>query len=288
MVCDGCNQCCSRLCAPGPSGRNICQPASGCHVTGDLCRRDEDCCGGDEDSGLPGAGNVICEIEDGKSIGICRNPMSCNPQGNVCHKQDYMCSISSARANCCGALGAMGDGCQLDALGVPRCNGMGTECRDAGETCASQADCCDALPCVPDMNGVLRCADIPPGDPKCVMAGGGCSINGDCCPGTSCIRPPGSTVGVCSTDGGTGGTGGQPGTGGSAGSGNAGTGGAGNGGTAGAGGAGNGGTAGTGGSNAGTGGTGGSCASYGQICGTASDCCNSVPCNGNICRFFTP
>jgi hypothetical protein len=282
MVCDGCNQCCSRLCAPGPSGRTICQPASGCHVTGDLCRRDEDCCGGDEDSGLPGAGNVTCEIEDGKTVGICRNPMSCNPQGNVCHKQDYMCSISSARANCCGALGAMSDGCQLDALGVPRCNGMGVECRDPGETCASADDCCDDLPCVPDVNGVLRCAVIPPGDPPCVMAGGGCSINGDCCPGTTCIRPPGSTVGVCSTDGGTGGTGGQPGTGGGAG--NGGTGGT----TAGSGGAGTGGTGGTGGSTAGTGGSAGSCASYGQICGSSSDCCNNVPCNGNICRFFTP
>ena len=30
--------CCSRACAPwGPTGALVCQPASGCHVNGDLC-----------------------------------------------------------------------------------------------------------------------------------------------------------------------------------------------------------------------------------------------------------
>jgi hypothetical protein len=276
MVCDGCNGCCSRLCAPGPSGINICQPASGCHVTGDLCRKDADCCGGDPDSGLPGAGNVVCDIESGKTLGICRNPMSCSPQGNVCHykaDESYTCNVSSARANCCGALGAMSEGCQLDALGVPRCNGIDT-CRAAGETCASADDCCDGVPCVPDAMGVLRCADIPDDDPKCIMAGGSCSINADCCPGTSCIRPPGSTEGTCSTPEGTGGTSGTGGAGGTGGT------------TGGTGGT-TGGTGGTTGGSSGTGGTGTTCAEYGQICG-AVDCCNDVPCNGGICRFFTP
>jgi hypothetical protein len=247
---------------------NVCQPASGCHVTGDLCRRDEDCCGGDSTSGLPGAGNVICDIEDGSTIGICRNPMSCNPQGNVCHYQNYTCSISSARANCCGALGASRDGCQIDALGVPRCNGLGDDCRVTGDTCASQADCCNAAPCVPDNQGVLRC-----GGPGCVMRGGSCTINGDCCPGSLCIRPPGSTQGVCNGgSGGTGGSGGMGGTGGGAGSGVGGA---------------AGGMAGMGGTN--TGGSGGRvCSEYGQICSGNSDCCNAVPCTGNICRFPPP
>jgi hypothetical protein len=243
-------------------------------VTGDLCRKDEDCCGGDEDSGLPGAGNVSCEIEPGSTIGICRNPMSCNPQGNVCHYQNYACSISSARANCCGALGAMSDGCQLDALGVPRCNGLGDDCRHAGDTCASQADCCDAAPCVPDAQGVLRC-----GGPGCVMRGGSCTINGDCCPGSLCIRPPGSTQGVCNGD--TGGTGGSGGMGGGAGSGAGGNAGA----AAGMGGAGGAPSGGTGGG----GGSGGRvCSEYGQMCSGNSDCCNAVPCTGGLCRFPPP
>src|SRR5262249_31583672 len=81
-VCNGCGTCCSRLCAPyAPTGVFICQPASGCHVNGDLCRRDSDCCGG-QGSGLPGDGNVRCDIPQGQTLGICRNPMGCNPEGN--------------------------------------------------------------------------------------------------------------------------------------------------------------------------------------------------------------
>src|SRR5262249_35719321 len=63
----GCGDCCSRLCAPfASSGVNICQPASGCHVFGDLCRKNSDCCGGEsKDAGLPGAGLVECELIPG-------------------------------------------------------------------------------------------------------------------------------------------------------------------------------------------------------------------------------
>jgi hypothetical protein len=267
-----------------------------------LCRKDADCCGGDPNSGLPGAGNVTCVIDSGKTIGICRNPMSCSPEGNVCHyKADatYMCTVSSARDNCCDGMGAMSGACQLDDLGVPRCYAVGM-CRAAGDTCASVADCCDNVPCVADSTGTLRCATIPSGQPKCIQSGGSCSINGDCCPGTTCIRAPGSTDGICSAPSGSGGTGG---TGGSGAGGTAGdstggttTGGNSTGGTStgGAGGS-TGGTSttgGAGGSSAtgGSGGTGGgtTCASYGQICSTSADCCNSVPCNSGLCRYFTP
>jgi hypothetical protein len=199
-VCNACNGCCSRLCAPyGPTGVNICQPASGCRVNGDLCRKDSDCCGA-EGTGLPGDGNVTCEIESGKALGICRNPRSCNPQGNVCHFKDYACSISSARNDCCAAVGNSGV-CQVDFLGVPRCNGLGDTCRKSGETCASTNDCCALAPCIPDNTGALRC--YGPGDGGtniCVPSGGACSINGDCCPGTTCIQPIGSTQGVCGTN----------------------------------------------------------------------------------------
>lgn len=259
VLCGSCGDCCSRLCAPfGPTGTKICQPANGCHVTGDLCRRTEDCCGGTDDESLPGWGNVICEIEPGKQIGLCRNPSNgtspggaCNPQGNVCHFKNYTCDISSTRANCCGGLGAKGGVCQLDPLGIPRCNGLGDECREAGETCASTDDCCEDRPCVPDANGDLRC-----GTGECQRTGNSCTINADCCPGGTCIRAPGSTVGTC------GGDPGDPG----------GSGGAGNG---------DGGAPGTG-----VGGTGNtSCSEYGQLCDGASDCCNAVPCTEGLCRY---
>ncbi|HKO51736.1 MAG TPA: hypothetical protein VJV79_28695 [Polyangiaceae bacterium] len=262
-VCNGCGDCCSRLCAPfGPSGVKICQPASGCRVTGNLCRKNTDCCGGTQDTTLPGYGNVVCEIEAGKTIGLCRNPSNgtspggaCNPQGNVCHFKDYVCSISSARANCCGGLGAKGGVCELDGLGVPRCNGLGTECRAGGETCASAADCCGDVPCVPDAQGALRCLT----DTTCSPSGGSCTINGDCCTGTLCLTAPGSTLGTCGKTDGGGGAGGAPGTGGASN-----TGGANN-----------------------TGGAGGntSCGEYGQQCNQAANCCNAVPCDGGICRY---
>src|SRR5204863_8214543 len=83
-TCGVCNDCCSRLCAPyGPTGVRVCQPASGCRVDGDFCRKDSDCCG-TAGTGLPGAGNVVCEIAAGASLGVCRNPVSCDPQGDVC------------------------------------------------------------------------------------------------------------------------------------------------------------------------------------------------------------
>ncbi len=249
-LCSACNGCCSRLCAPyAPTGVLVCQPASGCRVNGDLCRKDGDCCGA-AGTGLPGDGNVVCQIDPGKAVGICRNPQSCNPQGDVCHFQNYACSISSARNDCCAGVGNSGV-CQLDTLGVPRCNGLGTTCRQSGETCSSAMDCCDQMPCVPDGTGLLRCY-LPPGfsvdggvPTSCVPAGGPCSINGDCCIGSTCIQEIGSTQGICGnltpppgsppTDAGTI-DGGAP-----------------------------------------------ICSEYGQICTSNEDCCNGITCWNGRC-----
>jgi hypothetical protein len=204
---------------------------------------------------LPGDGNVTCQIETGKAMGICRNPMGCNPQGNVCHFKDYACSISSARNDCCGAVGNSG-ACQLDALGVPRCNGIGDTCRKAGETCASAADCCNGVPCVPDAAGTLRCMQPSDGGPTCSPQGGACTINGDCCVGTTCVKPLGSSSGTCGVyepppvkDAGPANTY-----------------------------------------------DGGTCALYGQSCRSVSDCCGGIPCTGptgtcngqDTCTCVTP
>jgi hypothetical protein len=237
------------LCAPyGPSGVMVCQPASGCHVDGDLCRQTSDCCGA-PGTGLPGDGNVVCDKAAGAAVGICRNPMSCDPEGDVCHFKNYACSNSSARNDCCGGVGNSGV-CQLDALGVPRCYGLGTECRHSGDTCASAADCCDALPCIPDASGGLRCFTPPDGGARCVEPGGGCTINGDCCRGSSCVTTIGSTQGTCTVPPP------PPGSGGASGSGGA----------------------------AGSGGT-PQCALYGQSCTLSSDCCGGVACFQGSCVY---
>jgi len=184
----------------------ICQPANGCHVTGDLCQKTSDCCGA-AGTGLPGDGNVVCDIDPGKTVGICRNPRSCNPEGNVCHFKDYACSISSARNNCCEHLGSKSN-CELDPLGVPRCHAI-SECRKADETCAFSGDCCDGRICTPGTDGILRCGgQSADGGAVCRSNGETCTINADCCAGTACVVPTGSTVGTCkgsfvSSDGGT-------------------------------------------------------------------------------------
>lgn len=248
-VCGACNDCCSRLCAPyAPTGVLICQPASGCHVTGDFCRQDTDCCGA-SGSGLPGDGNVTCQKEPGSDLGICRNPTGCSPQGNVCHYKDYVCGVSSARANCCDGTGAKSGVCQLDLLGIPRCTGLGDECRQPGETCSSAVDCCNDLPCIPDQDGILRCMIPQDGGPVCVETDGSCTISADCCTGLICIRPIGSTRGTCGTfdipppDGGVPDAGGTP----------------------------DGGTT--------------PCSQYGQSCDDQQACCNDIPCDNGICRI---
>ncbi|MGE5787450.1 MAG: hypothetical protein ACM3ZE_22845, partial [Myxococcales bacterium] len=172
----------------------------------------------------------------------------------------YTCSISSAPNKCCDGVGNSGV-CQLDTLGVPRCNGLGTTCRVAGDQCASADDCCDNAPCVRDPQGILRCY----GAGQCVDHGGSCTINADCCPGSVCVHQQGSTTGACGTPV---------------------TPGSGTGGAAGFGGAPNIPAAG----NAGAVGTTRIvpppiCAEYGQMCTSAANCCNGVPCTSGTCMF---
>jgi hypothetical protein len=203
----GCGACCSRLCAPyGPSGVNICQPAQGCRVEGDLCRSNSDCCGG-MGSGVLGDGSVVCSNSmNGGAIGVCMTPGptaeggTCVPEGDVCHynQSNYTCSISSARADCCGPQTPKWLACVLDPFGVPRCNAYtgvndgGVGCIAAGHSCAMASECCGGLPCVPNGSGQLVC-----GSTACQQSGNSCTVNADCCSGLPCIALPGSTQGTC-------------------------------------------------------------------------------------------
>jgi hypothetical protein len=189
----GCGgNCCSRLCAPwGPTGVDICQPATGCHVEGDTCLTDNDCCGSEAfvDAGIPTSGKPVACIN-----GYCQQHMGCTPNGDVCKLMTTSCN---ANQDCCAGLGNSRTACRPDNLGVPRCAsgcdpdaGMGT----SGSACATSADCCNGNPCVPNPNG------NPPfvcSASSCVSCGGGCTTNADCCTGTGCILPTGSSMGKC-------------------------------------------------------------------------------------------
>lgn len=208
-VCNGCGACCSHFCGPfGAGGPDICQPASGCRVEGDLCHKDSDCCGGDPLSGLPGAGLVRCEPDPvyGGRIGTCGGPRasncpdgtdscknSCNPEGNVCHYTNTaICegATTSQRNDCCACISGK-ECCKLDRTGIPRCNAL-EACVAVGGSCAFSGDCCEGLPCVPDaITGRLTCGA------KCVPMGGLCTTNADCCVGSLCQVSPGSLAGIC-------------------------------------------------------------------------------------------
>ncbi len=259
--------CCSALCAPyGPAGVAICQQAQGCHVEGDLCRVDGDCCGGESpDAGVLGGGLVVCSTSvNGGTIGVCMTPTAkngggstCVPEGDVCHYNTppYACAVSAKRSDCCGPQKPPFLACQLDKLGVPRCLAYGLDdggaCRQAGNACATAGDCCDGAPCVPNAQGDLVCASM-----SCIPTSGACTSSADCCAGITCVVPVAALAGTCvaaspptgsTTDGGTG--------------------------------AGDGGSSAGGDSGAGLG-----CASLGQSCASLG-CCTDLTCSGGQCSL---
>jgi hypothetical protein len=253
--------CCSRACAPwGPTGVLVCQPVSGCHVVGDLCMQDSDCCGS---AGLPGGSHkpVTCVISAPGAVGVCQNPMGCKPDGDVCKLKTSSCNAS---CDCCSGNCETEDTCRQDNVGVPRC--AAAQCVAAGGACASSANCCNGAPCVPNP----LAGGTPPYvclGSQCVAACGQCTNTGDCCPGSSCVVPSGSMHGVCGPCGGGGGDAGAQSDGG---------------GWAGGDGGAQGDAAGGGGS--GGGGPASGCSLYGQVCQTAANCCSGVPCTGGRCQ----
>jgi hypothetical protein len=245
--------CCSRACAPwGPTGVLICQPASGCHLVGDLCTSDDDCCGSAAFPATGGGpqsqgGYATCSATDG-GVGICQNPTGCKPNGAVCRLATSSCNSS---CDCCSG-NCHADTCKQDNLGIPRCTGAA--CLDAGGACSSSADCCNGNPCVPspgagDAGPTLTCYPY-----QCVPSCGTCTNNADCCPGYDCLN------GLCDPCGSGGGPGGD-----------------GGGGVPDAGGL------------PPDGGPpplpDGGCASFGQLCSTGADCCNGVPCTNGRCEY---
>jgi hypothetical protein len=203
-------ECCSRSCLPyAPTGRFVCQPPSGCHPTGEICKEDVDCCGsatqpdGDRSK-------ITCSKESGSAFGRCAQGNACTPAGGICRLQARECN---SNANCCSGNVLQQNSCKQDALGIPRCLYAAVDCTQApstfeGKQCASSADCC-GLPCVPNPSGTppLVCGSTAT---KCVPVAGGCTTTSDCCSGSLCNVPPGSTKGTCGpaivTDPGTPGT----------------------------------------------------------------------------------
>ena len=181
-------------------------------------------------------------------MGICRLPMGCKPNGDVCKLQTMSCNSS---CDCCAGICETQDTCKQDNVGVPRCADL--QCVGAGSSCASSADCCNGAPCVPNPGGSPPYVCSPN---SCVPACGACTNNADCCPGSACEVAQGSTNGTCGPCGGSSPDGGTPPPY-------------------------DGGIIGDGGY---TPPPDGGCALYGQVCATASDCCYGLPCTNGRCE----
>ena len=264
-LCGG--QCCSKSCAPfAPTNVNVCQPESGCRVTGSICMKDADCCGAlgspGSQKGGPGGkdANVKCSIIAPNTVGRCDNGNACSPAGNICRLAAFSCSATDTC--CAGNVQQHPLNCKQDALGIPRCTGASDyDCTVSGPPpvgtgCASTADCCGG-PCVPNP-AAGQPAFICGAPGSCIPWGGTCSSPADCCAGLPCAIPPGASKGICGgvvlPDGGVSPDGGGPVV-----------------------------------TDGGTAADGGVCALYGQLCAQASDCCSNVPCTGTppaaTCRF---
>jgi hypothetical protein len=215
-LCTSCGGCCSALCAPYITGVNVCQPAIGCHVVGDLCRSAADCCSADPNR--PDAGDttgVDCVKGPGEPVGYCTGPNGCRPLGETCHLKNYSCSNSTKANDCCAIGGPSNKICAVDPLGVPRCaSGV---CVGSGGSCTNSLDCClpdgglcygvdDAgvgvasgcLPCVPAPGGSgFVCAAPNDAGTYCRGDAQTCTVNADCCASLMCNIPPGGTVGSC-------------------------------------------------------------------------------------------
>jgi hypothetical protein len=208
VPCDNDSNCCTRLCLDLGSGVKVCQPASGCRMTGDYCDRTQACCGGSPDALHPENDpyGVFCDTagrndtpprndSSTKDDFRCTGGTSCNPPGNICGGSGAV----NASQNCCNGKK---DVCKPDSNGIYRCFGgcpesgctaacpSGYDANDpsccippgtgSASVCQFRDQCCGGAPCVPGADGVLRCtADAP----TCTPVGGICDGADDlaCC-----------------------------------------------------------------------------------------------------------
>jgi hypothetical protein len=103
----------------------------------------------------------------------------------------------NATDDCCAGNVQQNNTCKQDNLGVPRCANVA--CAQANAGCASSADCCNGMPCVPNP-GFVPDGGAPAfvcGATTCVPQNGACTTSADCCDGDSCNFAAGSSQGTC-------------------------------------------------------------------------------------------
>ncbi|WP_434042573.1 MULTISPECIES: hypothetical protein [Sorangium] len=151
-VCSSNADCCSNLCADGGDGVLVCVAQGACDPVGEACSGPSQCCS-----------NACIEIAPGAAF--CQSIGGCKPIGELCTDD----------AQCCT------ENCQTEPNGVKKC-GQPPNCRPPGEICdESFGECCPGVPqgkllCFAGSFGVLRCQE-----PCCALAEAACESDDDCC-----------------------------------------------------------------------------------------------------------
>jgi hypothetical protein len=170
-ACTGTRNCCSALCVDAGWGVGICEFLQGCRPFGEICTADSQCCSGVVNPNDQN-GDVRCgdPEPDEDNLRRCLDVPGCVDPGEICGQ--------GGSNNCCILKSP---GCTPTGLGVSRCNSSAA-CIELGEECQFSEQCCNGLPCIPDMSGVFRCSST------CVGEGGLCGAHADCCPGNVCYE----------------------------------------------------------------------------------------------------
>lgn len=180
--CEDSTGCCSHLCIDLGTGKPSCVLGSGCRERGELCSKDEDCCGST-------SSGVVCQLATANPpMGRCSNKQACQPVGNCCGSQGANCEQA-----CCDG---QKDVCRLDSAGLSRCFGGGAVCPkgwngldpncciEAGDECQFRDQCCNLNPCT-QVDGKYVCQAQ-----DCVAAGSSCTPGATgpeaCCNGLAC------------------------------------------------------------------------------------------------------
>lgn len=134
-----------------------------CNEVDKPCQRAEDCCG------FLAGKTACCAPGDPDCAPDNENKRCCKADGATC---------TQATSNlCCSPLG-----CDVR---TSTCGGI--ECRELGQSCQNNADCCSKK-CGEDHTCVENI---------CTPEGGVCDVGDTCCAGRQCITAPGSTKGTC-------------------------------------------------------------------------------------------
>jgi hypothetical protein len=235
-------ECCSKNCQNG-----VCARSYTCKAYGDLCTRDNECCGNDCTAADGGVGRCN-QIKGGGGSGCTQDGNPCSGGSGCCSRTCVDLGYGTTVCQPVGGCKLTGNYCTGDAIccgsgtvSNVTCNegrcGNGNNCQPTGNICGSgkmpdggvininaPENCCDGQKdvCKVDSSGVPRCfggggtTTCPRGyeanNPSCcIQVENSCQFSDQCCNGTLCLPDSAGNLKCRAPGGGTGTDGGSTG-----------------------------------------------------------------------------